>query len=359
MPITINGTTGLTTPSLTIGTTTVALSAAELNVLDGASTTLAQPFLANPQNFINPDDKIINGDFNIWQRGATGTVNGYTAADRWMNNYLSGTVSQTRLDHVQGRLFAGNVPPVYLRQSVSGQTAANAYAITTQRIEGVRSYAGQTITILGWARRTTGAGNMVVELEQFFGTGTNTPTPILSGISPTTVPLVAAWMPFAVVVNVPAIDTAVLGNGIVGTVNIGQNDFLGLNFWASSGSDYDARNNSLGIQTLTMDLWGIHIRTGIHTSAATNLYKTRHIETELALCQRYYERFSGVFLTTVTYRDYYFKVTKRAPPTLAVISRDVGTGGTFSPGSLPATQCYQEAANTTASKFLAEANAEL
>ena len=353
MPITINGTTGLTTPALTVGGSAVTLSAAELNVLDGASTTLAQPFLANPQNFINPDDRIINGDFNIWQRAVNGSGNGYTAADRWMNNYLSGTVVQTRLDHVQGRLFAGNVPPYYLRQNVSGQIGTNAYAITTQRIEGVRSYAGQTITILGWARRTTGAGNMVVELEQFFGTGTNTPTPTVSGISPTTVPLVAAWQPFAVVVNVPAIDTAVLGNGTA------QNDYLAINFWASGGSDYDARNNSLGIQTLTMDLWGIHIRTGIHTSAATNLYKTRHIETELALCYRYYERFSGVFWTAVIYRDYYFKVTKRAPPTLAVISREAGSGGTFSLGFIPTTQCYQEAANTVASRFLAEAIAEL
>jgi hypothetical protein len=81
--------------------------------------------------------------------------------------------------------------------------------------------------------------------------------------------------------NVPSITGKTLGSNL--------NDYLQVNFWTSAGSDFNARSNSLGLQTIGVDLWGIHIRQGTWTAAATADYRPRDPGTELALCRRYYQ----------------------------------------------------------------------
>jgi hypothetical protein len=230
------------------------------------------------QGILDPENRIINGAFDFWQRGTSFTTAVY-GADRWVNGTSgSGTVTQARQAFTVGDILGSNSPTYFLRQTVSGQSGAGAYAITNQNIEGVRSYAGQTITVLGWARRSSGSGNMVVEGVQNFGTG-GSPSGVVTAISPTTVTLTGSFAPFAVVLTVPSITGKTLGtNG---------NDYFQIEFWTSGGSDWNARNNSLGIQTIGVDLWGIHIKLGTHTTDAVSLYKQPELEAELARCQRY------------------------------------------------------------------------
>jgi hypothetical protein len=273
------------------------------------------------QGVIDTENRIINGAFDFWQRGTSSTASGYVAADRWNNFADGGTVTQSRQLHTIGDKFGNNTPQFYLRQTVSGQSATGHLALTIQSIEGVRSYAGETITVLGWARRSSGAGNMAIEAAQLFGTG-GSPSANVFSISPTTIALTSGWEPFAVVINVPSIAGKTLGtNG---------NDHLGLNFWTSAGSDFNARTNSLGIQTIGVDLWGIHIKLGVHTTDATALYKQPELGTELARCQRYYEtggaRWRAVDSNGTTVWTNYFKVTKRGLPAMA---GDTNIGGSF------------------------------
>jgi len=228
----------------------------------------------------NPDNRIINGAFDFWQRGMSGTANGYVAADRWINGRNGGTVTQSRQPHTLGDKFGSNTPEFYLRQTVSGQSGTGAYALTQQNIESVRSYAGETITVLGWARRSSGAGNMVVEGAQLFGTG-GSPSVNVFSISPTTITLTSDWEPFAAVITVPSIAGKTIGTD--------DNDHLAIHFWASAGSDFNTRTNSLGIQTIGVDLWGIHIKRGTHTADATEAYRAPELGPELARCQRYYQ----------------------------------------------------------------------
>ena len=257
--------------------TGVTSSAAELNVLDGITATTNQ--LNNSAEDVNSENRIINGNFEVWQRGTSSTTAGYVAADRWANSVLGGTATQSRQPFALGDVLGATQPAFYLRQTVSGQTLATQWAITEQRIESVRSYAGQTITVLGWARRSSGTGNMVVEASQSFGTG-GSPSASVEAISPTTVTLTGSWAPFAVVLTIPSVIGKTLGTN--------ANDFLALNFWASAGSNFNARSNSLGLQTIGVDFWGIHIRIGTWTAADAALYRPRDQGTELALCQRYY-----------------------------------------------------------------------
>jgi hypothetical protein len=226
---------------------------------------------------LDPENRIINGAFDFWQRGTSFTASAY-GADRWLNGASGGTVTMSRQAFTLGDTLGNNSPTYFLRQTVSGQSISSNLALIQQRFEGVRSYAGQTITILGWARRSSGSGNMAVEMAQTFGTG-GSPSSDVTGTGQT-VTLTSSFAPFAVTIAVPSITGKTLGtNG---------NDYSNVNFWTSAGSDYNARTNSLGLQTIGVDLWGVHIKVGTHTTAATDLYKQPELGPELARCQRYY-----------------------------------------------------------------------
>jgi len=314
----------------------IAASPTELNILDGASTTQAPLVLAQPSAFVDPENRIINGAFDFWQRGTSFTAQQY-GADRWYNGGGGGTVTQSRQSHTVGDKFGVNSPAFYLRQAVSGQSLASHFANFRQLIEGVRSYAGETITVLGWVRRSSGSGNMTIEGVQDFGTG-GSPSSSVNAINPTTITLTTSWQPFAAVLTVPSIAGKTLGTD--------GNDHLGINFWTSAGSNFNARTNSLGIQTIGVDLWGIHIKRGTHTAAATEFYKAPELGPELARCQRYYEKSYNITTNPGTntgifgsIEDFWagtggvavgrvrFAVSKRGAPTMVVYDA-VGTTNT-------------------------------
>jgi hypothetical protein len=261
-----------------VGGTAVTSTAAELNVLDGVTASVRQ--LNSSGEDVNSENRIINGDFGVWQRGTSFTTAVY-GADRWVNGLVGGTVTQSRQAFALGDALGSTQPVYFLRQAVSGQTLASHYANTTQRIEGVRTYAGQTVTVLGWAKITSGTASMAVEASQSFGTG-GSPSAAVTGISPTTVALTATWAPFAVTLTVPSVSGKTLGTD--------NNDHLALNFWTSAGSDFNARTNTLGLQAISVDLWGIHIRVGTWIAADADFYRPRDPGTELALCQRYFQQ---------------------------------------------------------------------
>ena len=228
-------------------------------------------------SLIDPENRIINGAMDFWQRGTSSTSGGYLA-DRWSNNLNGGTVTTSRQAFTVGDTLGTNNPTFFFRQTVSGQSTSAHFATTGHPIEGVRSYAGQTITILGWARRSSGSGNAAVDLVQYFGTGGSPSSSVL--VAGQTLTLTSSFAPFALTFNVPSIAGKALGTN--------NNDFLNLVFWSSAGSDYNARTNSLGLQTIGVDLWGIHIRLGSQTVDAVQYYRQPELGPELARCQRYF-----------------------------------------------------------------------
>lgn len=319
----------------------ITATAAELNVLDGASTSQAPLILAQPSAFIDPENRIINGAFDLWQRATSHSTNGYGSADRWSLSFSGGTVTMSRQAFALGDTLGSNNPIYFLRQTVSGQTLSTQNAVFAQAIEGVRSYAGQTITILGWARRSSGSGNMAVECYQFMGYG-GSPSSDVPAIGVTTVTLTGSFAPFAVTMNIPSISGKTLGTN--------NNDQLALNFWTSAGSNFNARTNSLGLQTIGVDLWGIHIKVGTHTTDAVNLYKQPELGPELARCQRYY--FKSQFdhsayanVSTAQFRSPIpFPVAMRATPTLTL--------GTATSNSLVSTAAITALNEVVGSSFI-------
>jgi hypothetical protein len=291
MAIIINGTTGIT-------------DADGGEVLSTADyTTISRT--------VDPDNRIINGDFSFWQRGVSFTTNTY-GADRWTNTFIGGTVTQSRQAFPLGDTLGVNTPAYFLRQTVSGQSLASNAAIMSQHIESVRSYAGQTITVLGWARRSSGTGNMAINAGQYFGLGGSPSTSVLTAGQ--TVTLTGSWVPFAVVIDVPSITGKTLGTD--------GRDYLDINFWTSAGSNFAVSSNSLGPQTIGVDLWGIHIKLGTHTASTTSQYRPRDPGTELALCQRYCSTAvvgaQSTAANIVMTVPWFTKVTMRAAPAITV-----------------------------------------
>jgi hypothetical protein len=231
---------------------------------------LTQPFAS--------ENKIINGAMDFWQRGTSSATAGYQTADRWKNEFSGGTDTMSRQSFTVGTAFGRNTPKYYLRHAISGHSLSSHYARVHQRIENVSSYAGQTITILGWATRSSGTGNMAVEVGQNFGTG-GSPSSEVTGTGQT-VTLTGSWAAFAITVSVPSISGKTLGSN--------NDDYMYLNLWTSAGTDHNTRAASLGLQTINVDLWGVHIRVGTHTAAAAASYIAPELGPELARCQRYY-----------------------------------------------------------------------
>lgn len=218
---------------------------------------------------------IINGDFRINQRSfSSTTTNGTYGFDRWLLGYSGGTATYSAQTFTAGNPITGYEPTNFARIATTSQSATSTYTIFQQKIEDVRTFAGQTITISLWAKASTGTPKVAIEVEQYFGT-TGSPSAAVQTYAGQ-ITLSTSWTRYSVTVNIPSISGK----------TITSNNFLALNLWTSAGSDFNTRSGSLGIQNATIDFWGIQVEPG---SVATP-FEQRPIGTELALCQRYYYR---------------------------------------------------------------------
>jgi hypothetical protein len=252
---------------------------------------------------------IINGDFRINQRAFTSTTtNGTYGFDRWVLVTNNGTCTYSTQAFTVGNAISGYEPINHARMVTSGQTLAGAYSLLVQKIEDVRTFAGQTITISFWAKATSGTPKVAVETEQYFGAGGSPSANVTTYAGQAT--LSTSWNRYSVTVAVPSISGKTLGT-------TAGSSFFELNLWTSAGTDFNARTNSLGIQSTTIDFWGVQVEAG---SVATP-FEQRPIGTELALCQRYYYKSPYIVSPYVIFNSgnvmsgmHLFPVTMRAVP---------------------------------------------
>jgi hypothetical protein len=220
---------------------------------------------------------LINGEFNINQRAFTSTTtNGAYGFDRWaLSTGANGTCTYSSQVFAVGNVIAGYEPTNYARMVTAGQTLSSAYSIFEQKIEDVRTLAGQTVTISFWAKASTGTPKVSIENTQYFGIGGSPSANVLTYGGQVT--LSTSWTRYSVTYTIPSISGKTIGT----TANT---SFTTASLWTSGGSDYNARTGSIGIQNNTIEFWGIQLEKG---TVATPL-ELLPIGTELALCQRYY-----------------------------------------------------------------------
>ena len=251
-------------------------------------------------------NRIINGNFDLWQRGTSFTTSDY-GVDRWAHSRIGTTHTATRQAFTLGQTDVPGEPTYYCRTVVSSVAGAGNYALLRQRIEDVRTFAGQQVTISFWAKADA-TKNISIELEQSFGNG-GSPSSEVEGIGTTKVSIGASWQKITITATIPSISGKTLGTS--------GGSWLALFIWFDAGSSFNARTDSLGQQSGTFDIAQVQIEPG----PVATPFEQRPIGTELALCQRYYETGTGKMAgyspaSAANANAVYFKATKRAVPTL-------------------------------------------
>jgi hypothetical protein len=218
-------------------------------------------------------NKLINGGFDVWQRGTSQTTSGYGSDDRWNNVHSGSTKTASRQTFTLGQTDVPGNPTYFARTVVASVAGVNNIVIKQHRIENVSTLAGQTATLSFWAKADA-SKNIAVEFQQDFGTG-GSPSAAVNTIGVNTCALSTTWRYFTVTVNIPSISGKVLGSD--------NNSNLQLNFWFDAGSSFNSRTNSLGQQSGTFDIANVQLEAG----AQATPFEQRPIGTELNLCQRY------------------------------------------------------------------------
>lgn len=211
-------------------------------------------------------NKIINGDFKIWQRGTSFTSPSFAdyTADRWRNNNYNvapTTYSISRQTFTPGAApVAGYEGEFFYRSTITTVGSNTEYDTCFQRIEDVRTLAGQTVTLSFWAKsdstRTTRA-----TVEQNFGSGGSANASGLSftdGAFTTT----TSWQRFTFSFTLPSLSGKTIGTS--------SYVFLGFRQASASGS--------------VLDIWGVQLEAG----AVATPFEIEDISTTLAKCQRYF-----------------------------------------------------------------------
>lgn len=243
-------------------------------------------------------NKIINGAFSIWQRGTsftiTGTASTYTA-DRWL---MVSTNNQT----ISQQTFTAGTAPVagyegtnFLRIARSASATADIFS---QRIEDVRTFAGQPVTLSFWAKASAGTPTVGMNIGQNFGSGGSASVEQFTNIV-----LSTSWVRY----------TASFTLGSMASKTIGTSSYL-----------YPFMSIPSAAGSISFDTWGWQVEYG---SKATPFQtaSSGSQEGELAMCQRYYYRvypntsgrYSSGQCTTTTTAGLWtpYAVTMRIAPT--------------------------------------------
>jgi len=228
-------------------------------------------------------NKLINGDFSINQRSATSTTTTNTFVfDRFALSTDDGTSTYSAQTFTAGAApVAGYEGTNFARLVSTGQTLTNALTAIGQKIENVRTFAGQTVTVSFWAKASTGTPNVAVSLWQDFGSGGSVSATTQQGSK---VAITSSWARYSA--------TFTLASLVGKTVGTNLNSSLRTFFITSAGSTRDAYTGALGIQSITVDFWGMQVEYGSYATPFQTATGT--IQGELAACQRYYVRFNTI-----------------------------------------------------------------
>jgi len=216
---------------------------------------------------------VINGNFDVWQRGISQTSSAYGSDDRWANLNSGSTKVASQQGFSLGQTDVVGNPKYYSRTVVTSVAGAGNYVLKRQSVEGVTTFSGETVTFTFWAKADANK-SIAVEFYQNFGSG-GSPSGLVF-LPSQTVSLTASWAKHSLTFDVPSVSGKTLGTD--------GNDSLSFHFWFEAGSDYNSRTNSLGQQSGTFDIAQVQLEVG---DTATP-FEHRSYGDELARCQRYY-----------------------------------------------------------------------
>lgn len=224
---------------------------------------------------------LINGGFQVWQHGTSQTSSGYNSADMWTNLHTGSSKTASRQTFSLGQTTVPDNPKYFMRTVVSSVAGAGNRVLTGNRIEGVQTLSGETVTLVFYAKADA-SRDIAVDFDQYFGSGGSPSTPV-QGIGTQKFSLTTSFQMFVHTVTLPSISGKTIGTN--------NDDYVQARFWFDAGSDYDAVTDSLGQQSGTFDLSDVALIAG---SVPAAVFKKRDYQKELKRCQRYYVRFYDI-----------------------------------------------------------------
>jgi hypothetical protein len=211
-------------------------------------------------NFAAGKNKVINGDFGIWQRGTSfSSINGIYTADRWMGA-TNKTVTVSQQTFTPGTAPVSGYEGTYFLRIA--QSASGSYCAIQTRLEDVRLFAGQTVTLSFWAKADATVANKA-GIVQIFGTGGSANVDNYSS----SFNITTSWARY----------TYTIALGSISGKTIGTNSYLNIQPILTETA-----------LAHTIDIWGVQLEAGSVATAFQTATGT--IQGELAACQRYYVR---------------------------------------------------------------------
>jgi hypothetical protein len=210
-------------------------------------------------------NKIINGNFGVWQRGTTFTAYGSYWADRWTSTGDRTSPSFTQQTFTPATAPVAGYEGQYYARWVPG--SGGTFSNMQQRIEDVRTFANQGVTLSYWAKISTGTATNSPFIIQNFGSGGSAEV----STALTTNTITTTWTRFTHSFTVPSISGKTLGASSYLSI-------LPLRFETAS--------------TANVDVWGVQLEYG-STATPFQTASGGSPQAELAMCQRYYWRWNA------------------------------------------------------------------
>jgi hypothetical protein len=218
-------------------------------------------------NYAAGKNKVLNGDFNIWQRGTSFATTGgpvpYTA-DRFVvqNSGSGGSITISRQAFTVGQTDVPNNPTYFLRTAYTTQPTSGGTSDVIQRIEDVSTFASQTVAVSFYAKASS-TFTISAILGQGFGSGGS--GDVYTGVTLSSSSVGTSWVRYTGTVTLPSISGKTVGAGNNLALYVRVNTVTTGASWDLSNVQVEAGSVATAFQTATGTLQG-----------------------ELAACQRYF-----------------------------------------------------------------------
>ena len=213
-------------------------------------------------------NKLINGNFCVWQRGTSFTSNGYTA-DRWrLNKSGTGTTTVSQQDFTVGQTDVPDNPKHFIRLAKSSGTSSGYNDYIAQRVEGVETFASTQCTLSFYCKSASGNPNIKIQVSQNFGSGGSPSTAVTTDISTDTTS--SSWTKKSFTFTPASISGKTLGTNDEGTTHY-----------------LEIRIMIEGAATSSADFAQVQLERGPQASD----FVVTDFATERAKCLRYYQRY--------------------------------------------------------------------
>ena len=208
---------------------------------------------------------LINGEFQVWQRGTSSSSNGYRTADRWRLNLSGASATASQGTFANGQTAVPGNPQFYMALDV---TTGNDNCGWQYRIEDTQKFNSDVYTLSFWAKSAT-PRVMTVNSHTY---DSSADVDDDNTVSPSTFTPTSSWQKFTFKITFSSMPN-------VGAFASGDYTHIGIN----QGSDTSTA-------AWKLDLALVQFEKGEQATP----FEHRSFADELRRCQRYHQRFTGV-----------------------------------------------------------------